>query len=243
VIAHDRGPRYLAGMDPALSPDQYRALREAVRTRMNYLHGVRVRMSRLGAVDGDPLKDRFGRAERAMTRLGNAPHDKTIVPGDRRPGRPCTEPAGEGRPLGRGRPFHPSSATPVSVRLRKYHLRVVPRPLRLRDGVGPWRLAGRRSGRPAVGFHVHGAAHAGLTSLVPESLPSAEAAMLRWALAFFAVAVVAAVFGFTWIVGEAVRVGEFFVVAFLVLAVASFVNGRRRRRSSRPRSLGGRGRS
>jgi hypothetical protein len=74
-------------MDPPLSRDQYRALREAVRKRMNYLHGVRVRMYRLGAVDGDPHYDLFGQAERALQRLSEELHNRSIT-GPRRPWEP-----------------------------------------------------------------------------------------------------------------------------------------------------------
>jgi hypothetical protein len=66
-------------MDPSLSPNQYRAHREAIRKRMNYVHGCRVRMYQLGAVDGDPLFDLFGEAERALRRLSeecNCPVNK-----------------------------------------------------------------------------------------------------------------------------------------------------------------------
>jgi hypothetical protein len=69
----------------AFCPDQYRALREAVRKRMNYLHGVRVRMYQLGAVDGDPLFDLFGEAERMLRRLSEELHNRSIPSGQRRP--------------------------------------------------------------------------------------------------------------------------------------------------------------
>lgn len=54
--------------------------------------------------------------------------------------------------------------------------------------------------------------------------------MLRWALASFAVAAVAAVLGFRRVGGEAIWVGEVFLAGFVGLAVASSVKGRRRRR-------------
>ena len=81
-------PRYLAGMDPSLSPDQCRSLREAVRTRINYLHGVGVQMYQLGAVDGDPLFDLFGQAERALQRLSDELHNRSIPSSGRRPWEP-----------------------------------------------------------------------------------------------------------------------------------------------------------
>ena len=68
-----------------LTPDQARALRDAVRSRMNYLHSVRVRMYQLGVQPGDTVYDLFGQAEDALTRLAAALHDRTLVLGDRRP--------------------------------------------------------------------------------------------------------------------------------------------------------------
>jgi uncharacterized membrane protein YtjA (UPF0391 family) len=51
--------------------------------------------------------------------------------------------------------------------------------------------------------------------------------MLRWALLFFVVAIIAAVFGFGGIAGEAAWVGKILLVVFLILAVASMVLGRK----------------
>lgn len=65
-------------MDPSLTADQLCALREAVRSRMNYMHCVRVRMYRLGAEAGDPLYDLFGEAERALQRLSDELHDRSL---------------------------------------------------------------------------------------------------------------------------------------------------------------------
>lgn len=82
------GPsRYLACVDPILSADQFRALREAIRSRMNYLHSVRVRMYQLGATDGDPVYDLFGQAERALQRLSDELHNRSLDR-DRRPWEP-----------------------------------------------------------------------------------------------------------------------------------------------------------
>ena len=75
-------------MDPALTPQQYRAQREAIRKRMNYLHGVRVRMYQLGAVDGDPLFDLFGQAEAALRRLLEELHNSSIPSSGPRPWEP-----------------------------------------------------------------------------------------------------------------------------------------------------------
>jgi uncharacterized membrane protein YtjA (UPF0391 family) len=51
--------------------------------------------------------------------------------------------------------------------------------------------------------------------------------MLRWALLFFVVAIIAAVFGFGGIAGEAAWVGKVLLVVFLILAVVSMVLGRK----------------
>ena len=54
-----------------------------------------------------------------------------------------------------------------------------------------------------------------------------EAIMLRWALLFFIVAIIAAVFGFGGIAGEAAWVGKVLLVIFIILAVVSVIMGRR----------------
>jgi hypothetical protein len=74
-------------MDPALSPDQYRALRAAVRGRANCLHRIRVPRFQRGATDGDPLYDLFGQAERALQPLSGELHNRSIR-GPRRPWEP-----------------------------------------------------------------------------------------------------------------------------------------------------------
>lgn len=51
--------------------------------------------------------------------------------------------------------------------------------------------------------------------------------MLRWAVVFFVVALVAAVFGFGGIAGEAAWIGKILLFVFLILAVLSIVLGRR----------------
>ena len=51
--------------------------------------------------------------------------------------------------------------------------------------------------------------------------------MLRWALIFFVVAIVAAVFGFGGIAGDAAWIGRILLFVFLVLAVVSLIAGRR----------------
>ncbi len=52
--------------------------------------------------------------------------------------------------------------------------------------------------------------------------------MLRWALLFFVIALVAALFGFGGIAGDAAWIGKVLLVVFLILAVASMILGRGR---------------
>ena len=56
--------------------------------------------------------------------------------------------------------------------------------------------------------------------------------MLSWALAFFIVALIAAVFGFTGIAVGAVAIGKVLFVGFLLLAVLSLLVGLVRGRST-----------
>ena len=51
--------------------------------------------------------------------------------------------------------------------------------------------------------------------------------MAHWAILFFVVALVAALFGFGGIAGEAAWIGKILLFVFLILAVASFVLGRK----------------
>lgn len=51
--------------------------------------------------------------------------------------------------------------------------------------------------------------------------------MLRWALIFFVIAIVAAVFGFGGLAGDAAWIGKILLLVFLVLAVVSLIMGRR----------------
>lgn len=51
--------------------------------------------------------------------------------------------------------------------------------------------------------------------------------MLRWAILFFIVAIIAAVFGFGGIAGDAAWIGKVLLIIFLILAVASMLLGRR----------------
>lgn len=50
--------------------------------------------------------------------------------------------------------------------------------------------------------------------------------MLRWAIGFFLIALVAAIFGFSGVAGAASNIAYFLAVAFLVLFVISLVVGR-----------------
>ena len=51
--------------------------------------------------------------------------------------------------------------------------------------------------------------------------------MLRWALVFFVVAIIAGLFGFLGIADSAAGIGKVLFFAFLVLAVVSLLVGRR----------------
>ncbi|MBF0490052.1 MAG: DUF1328 domain-containing protein [Candidatus Omnitrophica bacterium] len=52
--------------------------------------------------------------------------------------------------------------------------------------------------------------------------------MLNWAVTFFVVAIIAALLGFTSIAGSAIDIAKVLFFVFLVLAVVSFLFGRRR---------------
>ena len=51
--------------------------------------------------------------------------------------------------------------------------------------------------------------------------------MLRWSVIFFVIALVAALFGFGGIAGDAAGIARILFVAFLVIAALSFLFGRR----------------
>jgi len=51
--------------------------------------------------------------------------------------------------------------------------------------------------------------------------------MLNWAVTFFIIAIIAAVLGFTRIAGSAIDIAKILFFIFLILAVISFVLGRR----------------
>lgn len=52
--------------------------------------------------------------------------------------------------------------------------------------------------------------------------------MLRWAIVFFVVAIIAGVFGFGGLAGELAWIGKVLVFVFLVLFVLSLIFGRGR---------------
>jgi uncharacterized membrane protein YtjA (UPF0391 family) len=54
-----------------------------------------------------------------------------------------------------------------------------------------------------------------------------EVSMLNWAVSFFVIAIVAAVLGFTNIAGSAIDIAKILFFVFLILAVVSFIFGRR----------------
>jgi uncharacterized membrane protein YtjA (UPF0391 family) len=51
--------------------------------------------------------------------------------------------------------------------------------------------------------------------------------MLRWALIFFVIAIIAAVFGFGGVAGDAAWIGKLLLVVFVILAILSLIFGRR----------------
>ena len=51
--------------------------------------------------------------------------------------------------------------------------------------------------------------------------------MLNWAVTFFVIAIIAAVLGFTSIAGSAIDIAKILFFVFLVLAVVSFIFGRK----------------
>jgi uncharacterized membrane protein YtjA (UPF0391 family) len=51
--------------------------------------------------------------------------------------------------------------------------------------------------------------------------------MIGWAITFFVIALIAALFGFGGIAGDAAWIGQVLLVVFLILAVVSALMGRR----------------
>lgn len=52
--------------------------------------------------------------------------------------------------------------------------------------------------------------------------------MMNYAITFFIIAIVAAVFGFTNIAGSAIDIAKMLFVFFLIISVAAFIFGRRK---------------
>ena len=52
--------------------------------------------------------------------------------------------------------------------------------------------------------------------------------MLNYAITFFIIAIVAAVFGFTNISGSAIDIAKMLFIVFLILSIAAFIFGRRK---------------
>jgi uncharacterized membrane protein YtjA (UPF0391 family) len=68
-----------------------------------------------------------------------------------------------------------------------------------------------------------------LRSLVAATYNFEESVMLSWALAFFIIAIIAAVFGFTGIAAGAAEIAKILFVVFVVLFLVSLVAGLLRR--------------
>jgi uncharacterized membrane protein YtjA (UPF0391 family) len=51
--------------------------------------------------------------------------------------------------------------------------------------------------------------------------------MMRWAIAFFVLALLAALFGFGGLAGDFAWIGQILLLVFLVLFVVSLITGRR----------------
>ena len=76
-----------------------------------------------------------------------------------------------------------------------------------------------------------GVQHSGMRNAITYSVLQftthiSEAVMARWAIIFFVIALVAALFGFGGIAGDAAWIGQILLVVFLILAVLSMVFGR-----------------
>jgi uncharacterized membrane protein YtjA (UPF0391 family) len=50
--------------------------------------------------------------------------------------------------------------------------------------------------------------------------------MIRWAIIFFVIALIAALFGFGGIAGDAAWIGKILLVVFVILAIVSMLLGR-----------------
>ena len=50
--------------------------------------------------------------------------------------------------------------------------------------------------------------------------------MLRWAVIFFVIAIIAALLGFTGIAGSSMQIAKILFFVFIILAVVIFISGR-----------------
>jgi uncharacterized membrane protein YtjA (UPF0391 family) len=69
-----------------------------------------------------------------------------------------------------------------------------------------------------------------IAASVPRWLPPGEITMLHYAVVFFVIALIAALFGFTGIAAGAAGIAQILFVVFIVLAIASFVMSMVRKR-------------
>src|SRR5262245_44077005 len=67
----------------------------------------------------------------------------------------------------------------------------------------------------------------GISAARTECITIGEIAMFSWAIAFFVIALIAAIFGFFGIAASAAGIAKIIFVVALILALVSFVAGRR----------------
>ena len=83
----------------------------------------------------------------------------------------------------------------------------------------------RRSSKPGA---LHLTSHRpGVLSRLSIPVPTKGIAMLYWAVVFFIIAIVAAVFGFTGIARDSAYIGKIIAVICIILAIISFIFSRR----------------
>ena len=81
--------------------------------------------------------------------------------------------------------------------------------------------------------HKHGAGWVNVSSaylawiVLYQNHPTKVNNMLRYAIIFLVIAIIAAVFGFGGIAGDAAWIAQVLLVVFVILAIVSFVLGRR----------------
>jgi uncharacterized membrane protein YtjA (UPF0391 family) len=66
-----------------------------------------------------------------------------------------------------------------------------------------------------------------LIIMIKQQAINKERYMLNWSVTFFIIAIVAAVFGFTSIAGSAIDIAKVLFGVFLILALISFILGRK----------------